>query len=343
MKSVNRKYLKALVIIFSFVFIQFSNVSLPGFAEDMYVTIRTDKPSYYFYREYVEIYGNIYDDQEPVEGGFVAIQLENGTETIMLRTVITGSTPSSNPEIQIVSVIPCTQSGSPKNDFNRGSFAYFNVSVRNTGHFPREVIIVLTVSDPDYTTLYLAYSDFLTIPPEEPYPTWWIFEAMIPDWSSLGVATAFASVLTDWPKNKGSPYCPEKSAHFNIRSGSSYSATSSTYSESYSDDKTYKIRFPLPPLSKFSNITYSINVAAYYNAQKNWAIATFTTKYHEIGDFQPDGVINIYDVVKLTSAYGSYSGKPNWKPKHDVKPDGQINIYDVVRVTSKYGKTYPLP
>lgn len=56
------------------------------------------------------------------------------------------------------------------------------------------------------------------------------------------------------------------------------------------------------------------------------------------------GVINIYDVVMVTSHYGFVRGDANWDENADLsgEPNGDgwgvINIYDVVVVTSRYGQ-----
>lgn len=59
-----------------------------------------------------------------------------------------------------------------------------------------------------------------------------------------------------------------------------------------------------------------------------------------LGDINFDWIVNIYDIVKITTAYGSRSGDPNWNPFADIVPSwGIINIYDVVVATANYGKS----
>jgi parallel beta-helix repeat protein len=55
------------------------------------------------------------------------------------------------------------------------------------------------------------------------------------------------------------------------------------------------------------------------------------------GDVDGDREINIYDIVRLASAYGSKIGEPRYVPNCDIDGNGQINIYDVVIATSRYG------
>ena len=55
------------------------------------------------------------------------------------------------------------------------------------------------------------------------------------------------------------------------------------------------------------------------------------------GDINEDGVVDIFDVVRVTSVYGSKEGYPDWDPLCDLDGDGDVDIFDVVMVTSQYG------
>lgn len=59
---------------------------------------------------------------------------------------------------------------------------------------------------------------------------------------------------------------------------------------------------------------------------------------HASPDVNGDGVVDILDVVALTSVYGSKEGDPNWNSQLDLAaPYGAIDILDLVIVTSHYG------
>ncbi len=63
-------------------------------------------------------------------------------------------------------------------------------------------------------------------------------------------------------------------------------------------------------------------------------------KIKMIGDINGDDIIDIYDVVAVASIYGSREGDPDWNPEADLAPEwGVINIYDLVTLTSRYGQT----
>jgi hypothetical protein len=56
------------------------------------------------------------------------------------------------------------------------------------------------------------------------------------------------------------------------------------------------------------------------------------------GDVNGDFIVDIYDVVKVATAFGSKPGNPNWDPNVDVIIDNVIDIYDVVIVAQSFGK-----
>jgi len=59
-------------------------------------------------------------------------------------------------------------------------------------------------------------------------------------------------------------------------------------------------------------------------------------------DKNSDGIVNIYDVVVVATAYGSRVGEPDWNQLADIAPPwGKIDIHDAVTLLCHYGKTYP--
>jgi parallel beta-helix repeat protein len=55
------------------------------------------------------------------------------------------------------------------------------------------------------------------------------------------------------------------------------------------------------------------------------------------GDVDGDRDIDIYDIVRITSAYDAWRGQPRFDPNCDIDSNDHINIYDVVIATSLYG------
>ncbi len=60
------------------------------------------------------------------------------------------------------------------------------------------------------------------------------------------------------------------------------------------------------------------------------------------GDINGDGVVNIYDLVRVGIAFGSVPGDTNWDPEADVNNDGVINIFDLVIVGTNFNRSVPL-
>lgn len=58
-----------------------------------------------------------------------------------------------------------------------------------------------------------------------------------------------------------------------------------------------------------------------------------------VGDLNSDGVVDIFDVVTVSVAFGSTPLDPNWNIAADLNRDDVVDIFDVVTVTSNFGKT----
>ena len=298
------------------------------------VTVSTDK-SAYGYREAVTVYGNVTFDGQPVENGLVGIQIQNpANRTIVLRTVPAGETPSASWQVEVVSIISCDGSGDPRSSFNRKTFAYFKATVKNNDINSRNALVSINIYDIDFTPIGIAWQQQV-IPPLG--QTTFMPAIYLDEWVSTGSALACANVYTDWPKNNGYSYCPEKTVNFSITT-----TTAATYSDepTFQTDGYYEGIFRVPPKEAPYSGTYFVAVGAWSVGWKAFQNTTFTVEYQVPADFDDNHEIEIYDVVKVTGIYGAKSGDLNWNPEIDLKPDGAIGIYDVVRVTGIYGTTY---
>jgi hypothetical protein len=83
-----------------------------------------------------------------------------------------------------------------------------------------------------------------------------------------------------------------------------------------------------------TKVPYEINT-------KNNTCAGGTVTVTIIGDVNGDFKVNILDVVKITSIYGTKRGQSGFNPNCDLGDYGVINILDVVLCTSHYGEKYP--
>lgn len=323
----------SLVLLLS-IFILAVNLKLPIVAASLplVVNVRTEKSTYH-YRQMVTVYGNVTLEGDLVEDGLVAIQILNPNNvTLALRTVPANTTPSENWTVEITSFTSTDAGGNPKTQFNRNSFAYFKTRIKNNDLFlEKTVLLTITLCDIDSTPIKFHWLISAINPGathEELVGLW------IEDWVSFGNATAYASICTDWPKDEGYPYAPEKNTVFSIVT--TQNQPSQTPINGYA---SYQAAFRLPPQAPLG--TYTIRVSAYYRGYKDaYNIGLFYRQYELLGDIVYDRKIDIFDVVKASIAYGSQGGEPKWDPEADLDPNGSIDIFDVVIVTSKYGTTY---
>jgi len=333
MKTITR--MKSLRVYLFLTLLTIAVTTNSGFSQiqPLKVTVTTNKSSY-GYRESVQVYGNVTYEEQPVENGLVGVQIEDPTgETIALRTVPAGVIPSASWQVEVVSIIPCDGSGNPKNNFDRKTFAYFQATVRNNGITSRRALVVINIYDVDLTPIGIAWEQTV-LPPEGEtmlMPGIYIYE-----WVSTGTALAYANAYTDWPKNEGCPYSPEKSTNFTIATATlSYSAQ-----PTFQNSGNYEATLRIPPEEAPYSGTYFVAVSAFSAGWKAFQNTTFTVEYQVPADFDLNHEIDIYDVVKVTAIYGTKSGEPGWNPQVDLEPNGEIDIHDVVKVTGIYGTTY---
>jgi len=97
---------------------------------------------------------------------------------------------------------------------------------------------------------------------------------------------------------------------------------------------TYNLTFKLP--SGAVGGIYALYVSAAYKEQNATNSATFEF-IALLGDVNGDGTVDIYDVVTVATAFGSYPGHQNWNPDADIVPDNIIDIYDIVTVAKNFG------
>lgn len=302
------------------------------------ITATTEKRQYY-YRQLVNIYGNVSFEGTLVEEGLVGIQVRNPDgETVAFRTVPANTTPSEDWSVEIDSIIPVDMGGSPKDTFSKNSIAYFNVTVKNNRLFGEQhVYLTITHYDSDSSPFFLMPQG-LTIPPQK--NTTVRLEAPIFEWISPGGAIAHANLYEygNLPKDGGCPLCPEKSACYTITESSGGAAALFTpKTREFNGTGNFCAKLRLPPDAPLG--TYVVSITA-YSVWKGFTIMTFSNEYKMLEDIVIDRVIDIYDIVIVAGAYGTKNGDLLWNPEADIESNGKIDIYDVVKVASSYGTSY---
>ncbi|KNY28560.1 glycoside hydrolase family 9 protein [Pseudobacteroides cellulosolvens] len=59
-------------------------------------------------------------------------------------------------------------------------------------------------------------------------------------------------------------------------------------------------------------------------------------------DVNRDGVVNMVDVMRIATAFGTVSGNVKFEPACDLNSDGAVNMADVMKLAVKFGYTYSL-
>jgi len=288
--------------------------------------------------EDIPIYGNLTLNGSLVQDGLVALQVNNPSNgPVAIRTMSTGVF-SANWTLQILEVVPSDEQGNPKDSFARGTLAYFKATVRNTGTISRDVTLVFNVYDVNMVTLGVVVAlGPITVPPGMMDINSGSFPIRYT--AALGEATVCVNAYNRLPEDFGTPYCPEKSATFTIPDGQTLGEPTPGSPTVYSahPEGNFNSIFKLPSFDGGKLGVYAVYLTSSYLGEL--AISFLTFKVELKGDLNDDLTVDIYDVVIVALAFGSYSGNPNWNPVADLNEDEIVDIYDVVAVALDFGKT----
>lgn len=246
------------------------SISQPQLLE---ATVVTDN-SEYFLRDPVNISGNVTYNDQPVQEGLVAIQVNDPSKKLSMRTVPVETIPSENWSVTVLSILPCDSSGNPKTSFKRGGWAYFMINVRNNQITSKQVLITLSIYDNSSIPIRL-FSIEKTINPQTTESSMAVI--WIDEWATTGTAVAYVNVYTDWPRNWGYPYSPEKQATFEItkidESIYAQSFLESTEGVTQTATGTYQTMFRLSPEPPPGS--YLVFVSALYKGYKAYTGTAF--------------------------------------------------------------------
>jgi len=284
------------------------------------VTVATDKPSYLL-GENIEIHGNLTLDGSPHQG-FVVLEVDDpNNRVIVIRTLQTGPTPPPPPgNITIVDVVPCNNWGQPKDSFAKGQLAYFIVTFRNNGTELKNVTITINAFDSNMVPLPNVPSTRFPIAPGSQSD--FLAGIYIPDWAEAGTGKVYACALTLMSCQGGVPYCPEKSATFQITgSGGGAGAPGAQGSENVGN---YSLTFKL---SRFGAKVGNYTVYASSSYLRRQVVNTTTFKAEVLGDVNGDGIVNVIDILLCCLNMGPVPPSP---PECDINDDGTVNVLDIV-------------
>lgn len=298
------------------------------------IDVKTDM-QIYGVGEKITVNGTIYYGTQLTT--LVGIEISDNYDHILtIRTLVSGEAISGNWKVEVLNVIPCDIYGNPKQQFNRGDYAYFMINVRN--NMDSEETITLTLSV--YFAGGTAYAASpLYEGPIAPKSTYTTFVSLgIPTDAPIGIGTAYASVYSNRPKDGGYPLCPEKAANFTIVG----SGTPVPYIETApkTTNGVFKLYMATPKTDCFLGNYIVYATAFFYNEQ-----AQDTTAFQLIlrGDVNLNGKVDLKDIVLVIGKFGTVEGDPHWQPIYDLNSDKKINLKDIIIAIANFGNTgyYP--
>jgi hypothetical protein len=84
--------------------------------------------------------------------------------------------------------------------------------------------------------------------------------------------------------------------------------------------------------------TYDISFADDWNLITGAKLVSSGSEDYSIADINRDGVVDVYDIVTFSIAFGSKIGDTDWNQKADINLDQQIDLYDALILASHFGE-----
>jgi len=324
------KLKKMSIAIFTLTMLTFIALNLQVQAQTLVLTVLTDKYSYNV-GDQVTIYGNLTQNNQPISGAFVALQLKTpGGNTLIIRTTQTIPNATVYCPIYIWRVTPCDQNGNPKNSFPRNSNAHFKIEISNFSPEPLTPLITINLFDANNISIGYTFTYTMPIQPGgELTPI--ILQTTIPISATLGTAHVYADAFTDWPELNGTAYCPEKSATFQITSSGGAGTFQKPniqkldFTTQSTENGTFSLSFRLSSTAAVG--TYTIFATTQYQSEKVTISKFFLVGV--LGDIDHDGTVGPIDLGILGAAWGTFIGEPNYNPDADLDSDGVIGPLDL--------------
>jgi len=250
--------------------------------------------------------------------------------SIVFRTLQT-DTPPTNVNINITQAFLANNTGKPIDSVIYGSegAAHIFAEVKNIGSSPLSMWIIVNFYQnlrPFHNPIqnfvsYLAVNETTSL--NSPVPIPW-------DWVSTGTVVAYVSVFSDFPRNGGYAYCPEKSLAFEIvEYGTPPSGTNPP-----SGSQSYNLTFRIPPDAK--QAIYEIHGVVLYEASGYHVGRLVDVRLP--GDGDKDGKVSWQDLFALAAAYRGKLGDDTYDLRYDINEDGKINWWDLFTLAANYGR-----
>jgi len=73
--------------------------------------------------------------------------------------------------------------------------------------------------------------------------------------------------------------------------------------------------------------------------QPDWGNYDIYYKTSLVGDINGDGIVDVLDLTRVSFAFGSFEGEPEYDPEADINADGIVDMRDVFLVARNLGDT----
>ena len=308
------------------------------YAVDFSIAVETDKPIYGL-GEAVNAEGSLTLDEIPIPNGLVALEVNATNEIIAYRTLNTGTDPPSTPGVHIINATICDGSGNPLTSVYRDgqTMYYIRIYFNNSRIVPIRALITLTIFDSNNHPIHTQTYSSGTIDFESNWTYVWMSPWTIPEDAELGTATVYANAYTDYPKDNGTPHCPEKSSTFSINLRGAASSSSQTGEATLQAEGSFNLTFRIKKFGgRIGN--YTVYASSFILVNNITAYIAFDSATFEAivqGDLNHDNHVDIFDIVIIGVAFNS---SPPTDPRADVNQDNIVDIFDLVAVALHYGE-----
>jgi beta propeller repeat protein len=95
--------------------------------------------------------------------------------------------------------------------------------------------------------------------------------------------------------------------------------------------------------TEYANYTFTATATQVYgetNVNDN-TVKDGTVTITHTGDVNGDGMVDIFDIVRVALAFGARTGDTNWDPNANINNDNIIDIFDIVIVALPFGWHQP--
>lgn len=299
------------------------------------ITVATDKQTYAL-GETVNIFGNLTLDGKPVKDGLVAIEVRDPKNlSVVFRTEPSGIIPSILWPLNFTELFPCNSQGIPTYTFQKGEQICIFFTVKNHGAISRDLLVTISILDSNLVPIVTRQPLSKTLEPGEQVSQ--MFGAgKIPNWASVGEAKICANAYTSYPKNGGTPYCPEDSVSFQITSTASAPSTENSYTHSSNfENNLYNSTFRLR-CKEINTGNFTVYVSSNYHGEQASNNVMFEVIL--VGDINDDGKVDMEDIRFVCKAFGSRPGDDNWDPRCDIDENGKVDMEDIRIVCHHFGE-----